>query len=247
MAFPAVTRQYVCCVTMSQQKLLLLTHSSPTLPCSAAWPSLCTCERTTVVVMRRDERCHTHPIPSWLWQRASPLLPWILSSAHPADSSCCSSITPHWLETNRAASPDSRPVAPSIQQWSTHPVMWWGWMDAACICEDIISQGFFVAPVIASIHALSQSHGASPFPLPPGDFSVMCIILSSHLQTCSFPCALPPSGLDAAPAHAGRLEMTSQLLTLSQNRIRSKYEKVAMINEKTWALIFKVEELKQVR
>lgn len=59
----AVTAQYVCCATMSQQKLLLLTHGSTTLPWSTAWPSPYTCEGTTVVMRTfRGKRCHTHSI-----------------------------------------------------------------------------------------------------------------------------------------------------------------------------------------
>lgn len=40
MAIPAVTRQYVCRVTVSQQKLLLLTHGSLTPLPQADTPSL---------------------------------------------------------------------------------------------------------------------------------------------------------------------------------------------------------------
>lgn len=135
MGFPAVTCQYVCCVTVSQQKLLLLSHSSPTLPCSTAWPSLCTCKRTTAVVMGRG---------------GGGLVP---HPSHPGSHSqpppCCPASSALYILLTAAAAPQSfltvlkqtEPPHQTVDRWhrassSVTQTRWCdegGWMLRACV------------------------------------------------------------------------------------------------------------------
>lgn len=115
--------------------------------------------------MRGATPIPSHPIPSRLPQRAPQPLPqhWILITTHPADSSCCSLIILHCVQTHTAATPDGRPVGTSaVNHRPSDVTRMDGWMDAAYMGEDAISRFLFFSNRLSSSLTSVARRVASP-------------------------------------------------------------------------------------